>query len=139
MNEDLEFLIREIGNQAGTNQLVVVSDNGSCCKVLREDYYPVDGKIVFHRKLTWSDGEEGYSVAEIMELFSKYGHMIEEVQFEAYDGTLWTPINCYESDSIGDDYTFSCFIVVGDIDGVMKRYGNPQNKNWFYSNGTGYP
>ncbi len=138
MNEDLEFLIREIGNQAGTNQLVVVSDNGSCCKVAREDYYPKDGKITFHKKVTWEDGEEGFSVAEIMEIFRKYGHMLDTIEFEAYDGTVWVPVNCYESDSIGDAYTFSCFIVVGDPDIVMKRYGNPQNKNWFYSNGTKY-
>lgn len=128
MSEDLEYLIERLENQAGTNQCVVVYHD-KCCKILREDYFPdEDGILTFHRKMDWT--YEGYSVDEALELLKKYSDRISKVLFESYDGSIQEMVNVYESDSIGTDFEYSCFILVGEPGEPLKRYGNPQNDNW---------
>lgn len=128
MSEDIEYFVSRIQNQAGTNQLVIVLDD-KCCKVERENYFPdEDGILTLHKKSDWRD--EGYSVAEVLELIKKYSDRINNIRFEAYDGTVHSLVNVFESDSIGDAFEFSCFILVGDPGQVMKVYGDPENQNW---------
>lgn len=128
MSEDIEYFISRIQNQAGTNQIVVVL-NDKCCKVEREDYFPDEnGILTFHKKSNWRN--EGYSVAEVLELIKKYSDRINDIRFEAFDGNVYPLVNVFESDSIGDDFEFNCFILVGDLEKVMKVYGNPENQNW---------
>lgn len=131
-HEDILYFMERANNQAGTNQLVVVL-NGQCCKVERENYYPDEnGCVEFHKKTEWS--EPGFSIAEILEFLQKYLDKITKISFEAIDGNQYAPVNVYESDSLGDVFTYSCFILVGDPDAPLELYGNPQNENWMTDN-----
>jgi hypothetical protein len=126
--EIISYVLERINNQASTNQLVIVLE-GKCCKIERENYFPDDnGLIEFHKKLDWT--EPGYSIAELLELLEKYHDRISRITFEAVDGNQYEPLNIYESDSIGDAFTYSCFILVGDPDAPIDIQGNPQSESW---------
>lgn len=130
--DDIQYFMERANNQAGTNQLVVVL-KGQCCKIARENYYPdKDGVVVFHKMTEWT--EPGFSVAEVLEFMQKYREIITKISFEAIDGNLYAPLNVYESDSLGDAFTYSCFILVGDPNEGLVVYGNPQGENWMTDN-----
>lgn len=117
--EDIDYFIREIENQAGVNQCVV-EYNGKCCKIEREDYFPDEnGLIVFHKKTDWVD--EGYSVAEMLELLKRFRSRIKKIQFEEVMGTIQNFANVYESYAFGRSFQLTCIICVGDGNGVMHR------------------
>ena len=131
MNSDVEYLLEKLSNQSGTNQCVV-SLNERCNKILREDYFPDEnGKLVFHAKTEWVD--EGYSVAEMLELLQKYGDRVNEVLFETWNGEIHNLINIFEVDNIGVVGEYNCLMIVGKAGEPLKLYNNPDNCNWITS------
>lgn len=114
--EDLEFLIKKSYDFAPTNQMVIMFQD-KLCQIAREDYYPDEsGLVLFHKQLSWQDN--AYSVAEIREFLEKYKDIIQEVRFEAYDGSIQELINITEkADASG--IVFYTVIIVGDEEEPM--------------------
>ena len=121
VSEDVSFLLEKLQDQNSSNQLVI-SYGGKVSKVARENYYPNNRELVLHRKLI-SGEEAGYSVYELVELLKKYGDLVDTIKFEAWDGSFHEFVNIYESEfyvSVGE---YSCVIIVGSGNEVMKEYG----------------
>lgn len=111
MKDDIEFLTKKLYDFATTNQIVIMYQD-KLCQVVREDYFPDENGIVtLHKQLSWIDNS--YSVAELKEFLEKYVDRIEDIKFEAYDGSIQDLINITEKcDASG--VIFYTVLIVGD-------------------------
>lgn len=128
MIQDTNVIIKELIAQTQTNEIIIqYHDHVGFLK--REDYYPSeDGMIVFHKKLSVKD-DDGYSVAEMLELLLRYRDVVGGISFQAWDNSLQPFINMYESEAFSGHGNLSTVIMVGDeedtnfIDKVTLSYG----------------
>lgn len=131
MNDDIEYLIERLDNQAGTN-ICIVSYNDKCCKIARENYHPDEnGKLVMKAETDWC--VDGFSVAELIEVLKMYSNKIKDIEFEIADGSVFKLLNVFEVDNIGNVGEFNCLIIVGEPGRVLKLYNNPDNENYMTS------
>lgn len=125
--EDLEFLIKKSYDFAPTNQMVIMYQD-KLCQISREDYYPDDeGLVVFHKQLSWQSN--AYSIAELREFLEKYRSIIQEVRFEAFDGSIQELINITEKSDVSG-IVFYTVLIVGDREEPLvlpKDFTQPLN------------
>lgn len=111
------LLAQKLYDYAPTNVLLV-NYKQKLCQIDRLEYYPDEnGKVLFKAKLKWKDWS--YSVGEMLEFIEKYGHLIKDMKFQAYDLSEQPLVNFSETcDRAG--VVWYTHLIVGDGSDVME-------------------
>lgn len=123
--EDVEKLSESLHNYADTNQLLI-SYEDSIVKIKRDNYFPDEnGLVIFESEKKWL--EDSYSVAEMLEFIEKYGELIKEIKFRAFDDSLQPLVNFSESCDASGVVWFTHIIVGDGSKPLTQRIGTQQS------------
>ena len=117
INNSVLLLAEKMHDYAPTN-ILLVNYRQKLCQIDRLEYYPdEDGKVLFMAKKKWEDCS--YSVGEMLEFIEKYGHLIKDLKFQAYDLSEQSLVNFSETCDVAGVVWYT-HLIVGDGSDTMK-------------------